>query len=174
MVTFFSANYPNPWDTLLWSVIHLDAAIFIYAVVFLWGSQRQTHFGSLVLDQANHLSSYFCTWPLLSNTPSHSCRRPTQHLRLARLLPSQLSGSPSVLIKVIDLPKSCLFRQLGVYQQNGKNVRIKEDTTHWGISSDVLGGIWNNLNEDLSELSKIIRWGPSKIPNVCCFGDWEG
>lgn len=106
---FFRQTILTLGYTVVWSVTHLDAAIFIYAVVFLWSSQRQTHFGSLVLDQANHLSSYFCTWPLLSNTPSHSCRRPTQHLRLARLLPSQLSGSPSVLIKVIDLPKSCLF-----------------------------------------------------------------
>lgn len=36
---------------------HLDAAVFINAVVVLWSSQEQTHFGSLALDQADHLSS---------------------------------------------------------------------------------------------------------------------
>lgn len=60
---------------LLWSVTHLNAAIFINTVMFLWSSQRQTHFGSLRLDQANHLSSYFCTRPLcqtLAHIPPHT------------------------------------------------------------------------------------------------------
>lgn len=98
-------------DVLLWGVTGLNAAIFINTVMFPRSSQRQTVSGSLALDQTNHLSSYFCTWPLLSNTPSHSSPCPTQHLRLARLLPSQLSDSPSALIKGIDLPKSCLHQQ---------------------------------------------------------------
>lgn len=131
---FFLLSWP--WDMLLWSVTHLDAAIFINAVMFLWSSQRQTHFGSLVLDQANHLSSYFCTWPPLSNTRLHSSLCPTQHLWLARLLPSQLSSSPSVLIKVIDLPKSCLFQQLGFFFSRtyySQNVNVWGTQMLWNI-----------------------------------------
>lgn len=53
-----------------WRATDLNAAIFIRAVAFPWSSPRQTHFGSLASDQTNHLSFYFCTWPLLSSPPS--------------------------------------------------------------------------------------------------------
>lgn len=99
------------------AVRRLDAAISIHTVMFLRSSQRQTRSGSRALDQTHHLSSYFCTWPPLSNTPSHSCPRPPpppprgtcDWLACCR---HSCHGSPSVLINAVDLPKSCLPQQL--------------------------------------------------------------
>lgn len=48
----------------------LNAAIFTQAVAFPPSSPRQTRLGSAAWDHTNHLSFYFCTWPLLSSAPS--------------------------------------------------------------------------------------------------------
>lgn len=60
----------TPFQLWSWPATDLNTAIFFQAVTFPLGSPRQTHFGSLASDQTNHLSFYFCTWPLLSSAPS--------------------------------------------------------------------------------------------------------
>lgn len=167
---------------LLWSVTHLNAAIFINTVMFLQSSQRQTHFGSLALDQANHLSSYFCTWPPLSNTPSHSSLCPTRHLWLACPLPSQLSASHSLLIKVIDLPKSCLstawcFVAAHIRERIGSvwrsqilwNIKHFRSCAGWGAPVSASQCVFHlqfsavHWNEPIYEATVCMQWKPLQL-----------
>lgn len=100
---FFSGRGPPIPMAAHAAVRRLDAAISIHTVMFLRSSQRQTRSGSRALDQTHHLSSYFCTWPPLSNTPSHSCPRPPSPLPHPHAAPA--IGSPVAVTAVTAHPQ---------------------------------------------------------------------
>ena len=65
-----SIAWESVWVQVLLGTVNLSSAVFISAAVFPQRSLRLTHFGRPTLDQTNHLSAHFYTWPLLLNTPN--------------------------------------------------------------------------------------------------------